>query len=47
MTNAPCKDCPRRGCGSYHDECKKYKIWSIHRAWAKKKEREEAKKYEQ
>ena len=22
---APCKDCPKKGCGSYHSECEKYK----------------------
>ena len=22
--NAPCKDCPKKGCGSYHDECELY-----------------------
>lgn len=21
---APCKDCPQKGCGAYHSECKKY-----------------------
>ncbi len=21
---SPCKDCDRKGCGSYHDECKEY-----------------------
>lgn len=24
MSNAPCKNCARKGCGSYHDECEKY-----------------------
>lgn len=24
MKQAPCKDCPAKGCGSYHDECEKY-----------------------
>lgn len=22
---APCIDCPERGCGTYHDQCKVYK----------------------
>jgi hypothetical protein len=21
----PCKDCERKGCGAYHDECEQYK----------------------
>lgn len=21
---APCRDCPRRGCGAYHEECPEY-----------------------
>lgn len=24
MSKSPCKDCERKGCGSYHDECKVY-----------------------
>lgn len=27
MTNMPCKTCDRKGCGSYHDICEKYKEW--------------------
>jgi hypothetical protein len=27
MRNAPCLNCERRGCGSYHDECEKYKAF--------------------
>lgn len=23
----PCKKCDRKGCGSFHDECPKYKAW--------------------
>lgn len=23
----PCKDCPRQGCGSYHDVCEPYNEW--------------------
>lgn len=31
----PCKDCERKGCGAYHDSCKKYqeyraKIDTVH-----------------
>lgn len=25
----PCKDCPRKGCGTYHDECPDYKKWKM------------------
>lgn len=21
---SPCKDCPKKGCGSYHSECEQY-----------------------
>ena len=27
----PCKDCANQGCGSYHDECKKYLEWQAER----------------
>lgn len=23
----PCKNCPRKGCGAYHDECPEYNKW--------------------
>lgn len=23
-TKAPCKECPRKGCGAYHDKCKEF-----------------------
>lgn len=23
----PCKDCPKKGCGSYHDECQEYRAY--------------------
>lgn len=42
----PYKNCPRKGCGSYHDECREYKKWRIKHDYAKLKEREEAKKNE-
>ena len=25
MKKAPCVDCERKGCGSYHDQCEKYR----------------------
>ena len=24
---SPCADCPKKGCGSYHDICEKFKTW--------------------
>lgn len=27
MNSAPCKDCERKGCGSYHDQCPEYLAW--------------------
>lgn len=24
MVQYPCKDCPNKGCGSYHNQCKPY-----------------------
>jgi hypothetical protein len=24
MLEAPCKDCPKKGCGVYHDKCPEY-----------------------
>lgn len=27
MRVSPCKSCDRKGCGSYHDECKEYLEW--------------------
>lgn len=27
IKDTPCKDCDRRGCGSYHDECEKFQEW--------------------
>lgn len=23
----PCKPCPKKGCGSYHDVCPEYRTW--------------------
>lgn len=27
-TKAPCKNCPKRGCGAFHDECEAYKDYT-------------------
>lgn len=26
-TKPPCVECDKKGCGSYHDQCEKYKKW--------------------
>jgi hypothetical protein len=28
MKRTPCKDCPDKGCGSYHDKCSEYLEWA-------------------
>ena len=37
----PCKDCPQKGCGSYHDQCEKYQSWSAEQKRIKQQQREE------
>ena len=32
MKEAPCRDCPRKGCGSYHSECPEYQAFQKERA---------------
>lgn len=27
MNDAPCKNCPKKGCGTYHDKCIEYINW--------------------
>lgn len=29
MLEAPCKDCPKKGCGSYHDVCQNYQDYRV------------------
>ena len=24
---SPCRECPQKGCGTYHDECERYQRW--------------------
>lgn len=26
-STCPCKDCPNKGCGPYHDKCEDFKNW--------------------
>lgn len=42
MINCPCKDCPKKGCGAYHDICEKYQAF---RAEKLKEYEERLKKY--
>ena len=28
MKNAPCRDCPEKGCGKKHDTCEAYQKWA-------------------
>lgn len=43
----PCKDCERKGCGKYHDQCKPYLDFVKWRQKENEKERKEKqKKYE-
>lgn len=41
----PCKDCQRKGCGSYHDICPEHIAWKKEDA-EKKKAIKEAKRYQ-
>lgn len=27
----PCRDCERKGCGTYHDECEQYQQYRVER----------------
>lgn len=40
----PCKNCPRQGCGAYHDECTEYLKWKA-KEDAKKQAIKESKKF--
>ncbi len=31
MKDSPCKYCPKKGCGSYHDICKEYQEYRAER----------------
>ena len=45
MIEAPCKDCPRKGCGSYHDKCTEFKKYK-EEADKIKREKQERLRYE-
>lgn len=32
----PCKDCEKKGCGSFHDSCENFKKWTASRQEANK-----------
>lgn len=36
-STCPCKDCPRKGCGTYHDQCEQYQEYQRFRAEVNKK----------
>ena len=40
MKIAPCKDCPKKGCGPYHDECPEYQEFKKERQILSDKMRE-------
>ena len=46
MNDSPCKHCERKGCGKYHDQCKRYKDFVENRqAYLEKKNIEQETKY--
>ena len=42
MSNAPCKNCPNKGCGSYHSQCEKYIAFQKECEEARKQRKNEA-----
>lgn len=42
MRVPPCKDCPNRGCGSYHDKCREYQEYKREREKIAKAKRRES-----
>ena len=38
--NCPCKDCDKKGCGSYHDQCEPYQQWMQYREAKKQEQRD-------
>lgn len=45
MKTVPCKDCPKKGCGVYHDKCPEYQEYKKENA-RMKEEQQERTKYE-
>ena len=43
MKTAPCKDCPKKGCGAYHDECPEYQEFRKERNRINEEKREQQK----
>lgn len=41
MKKAPCADCERKGCGSYHDQCEAYQEYKKNLRKAKKSIRDD------
>lgn len=42
---SPCKDCPKKGCGSYHSECEQYIEFQKRNAEWNKKVLEQKERY--
>ena len=42
MSNAPCKNCSNKGCGSYHSQCEKYIAFQKECEEARKQRKNEA-----
>lgn len=38
----PCKECPDKGCGSYHDQCGKYQEWMSEQRIIKEKKKNDS-----
>ena len=38
---APCKDCPKKGCGAYHGQCEKYLEYVKFREMVRERKRQE------
>ena len=45
MIVCPCKDCPHKGCGTFHSECKKYLAWKVEMSENNKKLKKLREKY--
>ena len=45
MLIAPCKDCPKKGCGVYHDKCPEFQEYK-RKTDIEKNRRKEERKYE-
>ena len=44
MMENSCKDCQRKGCGAYHDECPEHQAWK-EQEWIKRENIRKGKRY--